>query len=184
MVWVVEEFEISYLQRFLVWFIVKILRYKSMKILGFNLKYFKGKWVIVNRAPEPTDIFWENLNLKFSRRCKWQFITYLLTLIVLLIAFGINIGIFYIKIELQKVGDEEKGGTSSGVYWLVRILTISVSLFTAFVNAILGRIIRYFSSQEKHPTYSAYHMSVAIKLSIAMFLNTGIIPILSNIKKS
>lgn len=101
-----------------------------------------------------------------------------------MLAFGINIGIFYIKIELQKVGDDEKGGTSSGVYWLVRILTISVSLFTAFVNAILGRIIRYFSSQEKHPTYSAYHMSVAIKLSIAMFLNTGIIPILSNIKTS
>ena len=43
------------------------------------------------------------------------------------------------------------------------------------------RVIRIFSSHEKHATYSDYHLSVAVKLSIAMFLNTGIIPILSNV---
>lgn len=181
MVRAVEHFEISYLSRFIVFIIVKVFRYKSRTLLGFNLRYFNGKQVFVYRAPEPTDIYWENLNLSFLQRLKRIFFTFALTFVVLACALGINIGIFYLKIELQDVANKQKGGTSNGIYWVVRFLTIFVSFFTSFVNAVLGRVIRIFSSHEKHATYSDYHLSVAIKLSIAMFLNTGIIPILSNV---
>lgn len=78
------------------------------------------------------------------------------------------------------MANKQEGGTLNGIYLVVRFLTIFVSFFTSFVNAVLGRVIRIFSSHEKHATYSDYHLSVAVKLSIAMFLNTGIIPILSN----
>ena len=40
------------------------------------------------------------------------------------------------------------------------------------------------SSFEKHETYSKYHLSVAVKLTIAMFINTGINPLFVNFGKN
>jgi hypothetical protein len=44
----------------------------------------------------------------------------------------------------------------------------------------LDESFEFFSAYEKHTTYSKYHLAVAIKLTIALFLNTGVIPILTN----
>lgn len=57
-----------------------------------------------------------------------------------------------------------------------------MSFITAVVNVILAKVLIYQTAQEKQPTYSDYNISLAFKLSIAMFCNTGIIPLLANIK--
>jgi hypothetical protein len=82
----------------IIFIIVKIFRVKSEKLLGFNLKHFKGKRVQVTRAPEPTDIFWENLNLSLKQRIKRIFFTYLMTFLLLVFALAVNIGVHYLKI--------------------------------------------------------------------------------------
>ena len=38
------------------------------KYMSGNSKYFDGKRVIIKRAPEPTDVYWKNLHLKFRVR--------------------------------------------------------------------------------------------------------------------
>ena len=67
---------------------------------------------------------------------------------------------------------------------MVRLLTIFASLVTAAINVILGRLVRVFSSMEKHKTYSKFHLSVAFKLWLALFFNTGMIPFFANIRSS
>jgi hypothetical protein len=50
-------------------------------------KYFNGYRVYVERAAEPTDIYWENLSIKLSERVKLSFFTYLVTGALIGVAF-------------------------------------------------------------------------------------------------
>ena len=83
------------------------------------------------------------------------------------------------KDELN-VGDNE---FSSGNGTATGLLSILTSLFVIFINALLAKIIRVLSAYEQHETYSKYNVSVAVKLTIATFINTAIIPMFVNIGK-
>jgi magnesium-transporting ATPase (P-type) len=55
-----------------------------------------------------------------------------------------------------------------------------MSSFVIFTNACLAIIIRKLTQKENHETYTKYHLSVSIKVSIALLLNTAVIPLLVN----
>jgi hypothetical protein len=52
------------------------------------------KWSF-ERAPEPTDVFWENLSVSALRRARNVIVTYLATLLVIGCCFGVIYGINY-----------------------------------------------------------------------------------------
>jgi hypothetical protein len=68
-----------------------------MKCKRLNLsavtKKFNGKPIQARIAPEPSDIFWENLGVPFKVRIKKLLATWLVTIIVLALSFGICFGI-------------------------------------------------------------------------------------------
>jgi len=86
-----------------------------------------------------------------------------------------------VKKALEETGKNHQGNRA--LFNLVRIISILTSFLVVCVNYILGRIIRIFSSYEKHKTYSSYHISVASKLSIAMFANVAIVPLIVSLNK-
>ena len=51
------------------------------------------------------------------------------------------------------------------------------------VNKILAKIIRVLTAYEHHETHSKYNVSVAVKLVVATFINTAIIPMFVNFGK-
>jgi hypothetical protein len=53
-------------------------------------------------------------------------------------------------------------------------------LAISIVNESLINIIRRFTDYEKHQTITAINVSVAVKLTLARFLNTSIILVLVN----
>ena len=55
------------------------------------------------RAPEPSDVYWENLNITTCQRFLRVACTYFGTVLVIGICFGIIYGINIAKIELKKV---------------------------------------------------------------------------------
>ena len=63
------------------------------------------------------------------------------------------------------------------------ILSLITSLFVIVVNMLLAKIIRILSDFEQHETHSKYNISIAVKLTIAMFINTAIIPMFVNFGK-
>ena len=135
----------------------------------------------VSRANEPTDVYWENLHVSLGDRAWRTFKTWFWTILVLILVLIINVGVAYFKQFLESLKDENSSGANDALFWIITIITLAVSLITAFVNVILGRIVRIFSAYEKHHTYSNYNLSVASKLTIGIFINTGIIPLLANI---
>jgi hypothetical protein len=64
---VLHFFEISILRRLISFIVYKIFRCKNSKI---DNRYLDGNRIVVQRAPEPTDIFWENLGVKTQTRVK------------------------------------------------------------------------------------------------------------------
>lgn len=56
-----------------------------------------------------------------------------------------------------------------------------MSMFVVVINGVLSKVVRLFSVYEKHRTYTAYNLSVASKLTLALFINTAIIPIFANL---
>ena len=71
----------------------KFVRWMKKKVCGCCTSDHLGSRYSIERAPEPTDVFWENLNIKTHVRYKNVFITYLATLVVIGICFGIIWGI-------------------------------------------------------------------------------------------
>jgi hypothetical protein len=58
-----------------------------------------------------------------------------------------------------------------------------MSFIVVVVNLLLGRIIRIFSAFEKHKTMTHYNLSVASKLTVALFINTALLPLFVNLDK-
>jgi len=61
-------------------------------------------------------------------------------------------------------------------------LSFVVAFVIILINIILKSVVRYLTSKERHETYTAYNLSVALKLMIARFVNTAIVPVIINIR--
>jgi hypothetical protein len=44
-------------------------------------------------------------------------------------------------------------------------------------------VVRYLTQKERHETHTASNLSVAVKLTLARFVNTAIIPVIVNVRK-
>jgi len=167
-----KYFEVPLITRAYSFLIYDVFRCKNSKV---NNRYWDGNRVYVERAAEPTDIYWENLSVSFNDRVKKSFQTYMITFVCLLIAFGITYGVSVIKEQFDSEGE-----TTTFEELFIRIISILTSFLVVVINVILGRVIRLLSAYEKHETYSKYHLSVAVKLTMALFINSGITPLFVN----
>jgi hypothetical protein len=75
--------------------------------------YFDGRKVTGERAPEPTDVHWENLNIKFKVRLKRTISTYCATALLLGAVFGVNYGLSSGKESLESSARNDKSGSSA-----------------------------------------------------------------------
>lgn len=142
---------------------------------------FKKRLITATMAPEPTDILWENLGVSRWENFKKQSVTYLVSFLALCASFGIVYGCSYyqdkVEDDYQEKSDDEKNPSDE---WKVRINSIWPSIIIVIINFMLGRAIRYFSSFEKHHTFTYYNTSVGIKLTAAQCINTALITIIVN----
>lgn len=104
---------------------------------GKRLKY-RGSPVLVSRAPEPTDILWENVGYSFFEKFKSRFATTLLTFFIIAIGFGILIGISVAQDYLKKNEDFPDD--------IINLLSIVSSFSIIIINAILTVFIRIFTA--------------------------------------
>ena len=138
----------------------------------------KRQKISVEMANEPSDIFWENLEISFKHRLVNTIEAIIFTLLAVSVSFGMVYGMKYLG---QQQEDESNSGNQSVTEsFKSRILSIWPSIVIIMINTILGRSTRYFSSFERPHTATAYNTSLTIKLTIAMFVNTAVIAIVAN----
>jgi hypothetical protein len=96
----------------------------------------------VERAAEPTDVFWENMTMKLKDRVKRSIWTYLATFLVLGVCFMINLAI---NIKKDSLEEEARLSNSTEALSTVRFLSLFASLVIVFINGILRLVIKFFS---------------------------------------
>lgn len=92
------------------------------------------------RAPEPSDVYWENLSItsfqRFLRVCATYFATFIIIGICFAIIWGINVG----KTNLEKTSDKNSGS--------VRFLSFVCSFVIIITNTSLRTVVRALSLKE------------------------------------
>jgi len=132
-----------------------------------------GKKVKVKRAPEPSDVLWENLGFSANQKLKRKIFTTIMAGILVTLSFGIIIAISWSQNHiLKKIGEGSP---------FIKLLSIAASFILATLNYILGQLIRKLAEFEKHGTYTGYFTGITRKLSIAQFINTAFTTLIAKI---
>ena len=143
-----------------------------------HIEKFGSRHITAQIANEPSDIFWENLEVSRRNRIANSIKTWLFTLLAVSVSFGMVYGMKYLGKSVNDSASNQDLSTSE--IWKIRIYAIWPSIVIIMINFILGRSTRYFSSFERPHTVTAYNVSVALKLTLAMFINTAVIALVVN----
>jgi len=146
---------------------------RAKVLMGGTFKNFYGKEVHIERAPEPTDILWENLNYGSWEKFKKRMVTRTVSTILILISFGL--------IVLINWGQGEALNAYGPKSHVVEALSGTGSILIVVINAALGIATRILTNREMHGSQTSFFTSVADKLSMAQFLNTAFTTLLAQI---
>mmetsp|Transcript_38657 Transcript_38657/g.34356 ORF Transcript_38657/g.34356 Transcript_38657/m.34356 type:complete len:319 (-) Transcript_38657:1192-2148(-) len=151
--------------------LIKHFKSKELRLAQLNRK------ITLKRAPEPSDILWENLNSKPIVKKFWK------TLAAIVVFIGIVIG-FWILFGLKKfLKDIPTGDNASPI--MTEYMSVLISLIAATcvagMNTLLGIMIRKLAKKELHKTQSKYFVSTGKRLTAVLFINMSITTILANV---
>jgi len=168
-------------------FFQTILLLIMSKLLKNHPKTYKGKIITVARAPEPTDVIWQNLGYTSLYRFKAYFKTNLATAFALMACGG---AVFGINLAQVTIHNENKSNQE-----IVHFFGILAAVFLSVVNILLEivvkKLVKYqikmfisinlnLFSLEKMDNYTDFNISLTEKLAMAQFLNTAIIIFVAN----
>eukprot|EP01137_Pigoraptor_chileana_P010212 Opistho-2@59487 len=126
---------------------------------------FMGRAINVKPPPEPSDIMWQNLDVKLFARIVRNVTTGLVMLFVVALGFSATLAVILFS-DLRRESETktfiEKYGTK-----------LAVGLDVIFINWVLSVIVRGLCAWEKHHTHSSLQIAAATKLFICSMTNTA-----------
>ena len=136
-----------------------------------NIEWLKGN-IRFERAPEPEDIIFENLEYANTfTKFIIIFLVYFFSLVLIVICFAIVTTLNY----LRKYSDENNNYHIVVAY----IVSLLISLCIFIINLFFEKIIDFLTKREKQSTTTNYFLSKSIKLTLFSFMNSGIVPLIS-----
>jgi len=144
----------------------------------YSAKTYNGNLLIIEQAPEPSDVIWENLTASNWTKLIKRLKTALITAILIGISFVV---VLSIKIyEYNVYTNSGKNHISNTENMRIKAVSFLLSASIVILNVIIGVAIRYFSRYEKPSTWTQYNISVFHKLVASTALNTVVLLILIN----
>ena len=139
-------------------------------------------WVF-ERAPEPSDIFWENMNVHICSKIFKIFFSIIATFIIMMICFGF---ISWIKSFKNQYDDDfknekkEKEDMSLYETGVAKMMSFAASGAVVIINELLLFVMRKLSRAEKQSTLTDLNVSISLKLTFARFLNSSLVLLFVN----
>lgn len=133
-------------------------------------------YINFEQADEPSDIVFENLEYTQLSKIIRTFVVYVISFLFAI--FSNSIG-FVIIAGLNALLDFVN---RTFPHPLVQYATsFVISLFSTFLNYIYENIFDILTNFEKQTTMTKYYLSYSLKLTIFSFINSGVLPLLSEI---
>ena len=127
------------------------------------------------KAPEPEDVIYENLEYSYIEGNFRTFIVYIISIILIIICFGIFIGI---NILQDKINDKA----------IHKILSYIISLINTCVSSALNfffqMILDFLTKMEKQYTMTEYYRSYSVKLTLFSFFTSAVVPLICELIKN
>ena len=133
-----------------------------------------NKIVEVTPAPEPDDIIFENLNTTNTSRFFLVLLNTLISFLIIALSFTI---IVLLTMAQDKINDLSFGEKNYSKYAVSLAMTIIISI----VNILFELILEILTKKEHHISLTNFNLSFSVKLSICTFVNSAIVPLISNI---
>ena len=127
----------------------------------------------VDHATEAYEVLWQNLGYSLKEKYFYLMLSVIATIILIGISLGIVVGLNEVQYNITKKGKNKDFLR----YFLSFLISISIVIINSIGRAILKKITKSFETVE---TKTDYYISLSIKISIFTFLNTAIIPLISN----
>lgn len=135
----------------------------------------------MERAAEPTDVYWQNMSVSFFSRLKYRLLSLAITVFLLSIAFGINFSLTSLSNSLEK---ESKNSKDEFVQNVNRFIALLRSVVVSSMNVVLKKIMLKLALLEKDNTLTKYNLSVTLKYLVVTAINTVLIPVVTNLDKN
>ena len=119
------------------------------------------------------DIIFEHLEYYFLSRLLRTFILYILSIILVGVSFVFVLGINHIQYKKEK-------NFENSIY-LKYCLSLLISMITTGINILIKKIFTKFGDYEKPWTYTDKFLSISTKLTLFSFVNSAIVPYVSNL---
>ena len=150
---------------------------KKMKFIpGLLLNTYHrlhGQKIKLKRAPEPSDVLWENLGYSNREKLKRKIITFSMAALLITASFLIIIGIGLGEDKvIQKLGQASR---------LIKILSLVSSFLLLIFNKYLEEFISKLTEFEKHGSSTGYFTAMAEKLNVAAFTNSALTTLVAKI---
>lgn len=127
--------------------------------------------LVVKKAPEPCDVIWENLEFKESERNKRKIAVYLISFLLVIVSFSFIVGLNYIQKSVISTDDP---GQRYG-------LSVGISLIIFIINTFIKKVLFNLTLQEREVSLTLLHLNYSIKLTLIVFLNNTMIPVVTSI---
>ena len=134
--------------------------------------YLKNE-IKVEYATEAYEVFWQNMGYSLCKKILFFLISLLSTIILILISFAIVYFLNYCQFNLT----EKEGKHTTAEYLLSLAISIIIAIINSLSRKILKLVTRHFEANE---TKTNYYISLSIKITIFTFINTNIVPLVSN----
>lgn len=151
------------------------LIYHMKAFIGTSAHEFNGKTVFIERAPEPTDILWENLGHSPWEKFKMRSITKLWAAFIIIITFVVIVVINWAQTEAS---DDQEISDST---FAVDALSWAASLVVVIINFFLGMVIEKLADQERHGSFTSFFTGIAKKLVVSQIVNTAFTTLLAQV---
>ena len=136
-------------------------------------RWEKEKGESVSSAPEPDDIIFENLETtKFGRIIR-TFITALISFFIIAISFII---VVLLTLAQEKIDNMSFGAKNFSKY----AVSLGITGVTSLVNIIFQGILESLTKLERHISITDHSLSFSVKLTLFTFVNSSIVPLISN----
>jgi hypothetical protein len=123
------------------------------------------------------------MNVSFVSRVYKMLIVFLSIMILIGACFGSIYGLDVVQRRLKKQIDDDLASVDNKKKgYEIRFLSFLVAFVIILINNILKWVVKYLTEKERHETYTAFNISIAIKLMLARFVNTAIVPVIINIQ--
>ena len=153
------------------YFLQNILFSKCISEETKRLNFLKNSFK-VEHATEAYEVLWNNLGFTTFQKYSYLLLSIFITLI--LVAFSLCIVLLLNHIQYVLT---EKKSKNFWKYLLSFLISILISITNSIGRLILKKVTSIFETIE---TRTGYYISLSAKISFFTFINTAIVPLLSN----